>query len=137
LTDLSPEVRALFERGRNFVHLATLLPDGSPHSIPIWAILEGDRIAFFTQARSRKARNLARDPRVALSVVDHSNPYRNAQIRGRVAATLEGDEALEVIDRISDHYIGRPFPMRSGIVFLVEPERVNYVDLPFRHEPAE
>jgi PPOX class probable F420-dependent enzyme len=137
LTELAPEVRALFERGRNFVHLATVLPDGSPHSIPIWAILEGDRIAFFTQGTSRKARNLARDPRVALSVVDHENPYRNAQIRGRVVETLEGDEALEVIDRISDHYIGQPFPMRTGVVFLVEPERANFVDLPFRHEPAE
>jgi PPOX class probable F420-dependent enzyme len=136
MDQLSPEVRALFEQGRNFVSLATVLPDGAPHSIPIWAILEGDRIAFFTQAKSRKARNLARDPRVALSIVDHENPYRNAQIRGRVVETLDGDQALEVIDRISDHYIGQPFPMRSGTVFLVEPERSAYVDLPFSHEPA-
>jgi PPOX class probable F420-dependent enzyme len=115
------------------VHLATVLPDGSPHSIPVWAIYEDGRIAFFTQSRSRKARNIARDPRVALSVVDETNPYRNAQIRGRVVGTVEGDAALEIIDRISQHYIGAPFPMRSGTVFWIAPETVNFVELPFQH----
>jgi PPOX class probable F420-dependent enzyme len=118
---------------RNFVHLSTLLPDGSPHSVPIWATIEGERIAFFTQATSRKARNLERDSRVALSVVDSDNPYRNAQVRGRVADTVAGGAALEIIDRISHQYIGAPFPMRSGTVYLIEPERVHVVDLPFRH----
>jgi PPOX class probable F420-dependent enzyme len=133
MPELQPEIRRLFEEGRNFAHLATVLPDGAPHSIPIWAILEDGRIAFFTQSQSRKARNLARDPRVAISILDEENPYRNAQIRGRVTRTLEGNEALEVIDRISQHYIGRPFPMRSGTVYLVEPERATFVELPFRH----
>jgi PPOX class probable F420-dependent enzyme len=113
------------------------MPDGSPHSIPVWAILEGDRIAFFTQAQSRKAKNLARDNRVALSIVDHENPYRNAQIRGRVAETLDGDEALEVIDRISQHYVGAPFPLRSGTVYWVEPERAHFAELPFTHSPSQ
>ena len=124
---------ALFTDGRNFMHLATVLPDGAPHSIPVWAILEGGRIAFFTQSRSRKARNLAKDPRVALSVVEEDNPYRNAQIRGRVVEVIEGPEALEVIDRISLHYIGEPFPMRSGTVFWIEPETAHFTELPFRH----
>jgi PPOX class probable F420-dependent enzyme len=115
------------------VHLATVLPDGAPHTIPVWAILENERIAFFTQSTSRKARNLSRDPRVALSVVDASNPYRNAQIRGRVVETLEGDDALEVIDRISQYYIDKPFPMRSGTVYWIEPDRSHYVELPFEH----
>jgi PPOX class probable F420-dependent enzyme len=125
-------VRLLTE-GRNFVHLATVLPDGAPHTIPVWAIYEDGLIAFFTQSTSRKARNLERDPRVALSVVDSSNPYRNAQIRGRVVETLEGDAALEVIDRISQYYIGAPFPMRSGTVYRVEAERAHFVELPFEH----
>jgi len=106
-------VAALFTDGRNFMHLATVLPDGAPHSIPVWAILEGGRIAFFTQSRSRKARNLARDPRVALSIVDGENPYRNAQIRGRIVETLEGDAALEIIDRLSQHYTGQPYARRQ------------------------
>jgi PPOX class probable F420-dependent enzyme len=126
-------VASLFSEGRSIVHLSTLLPDGSPHSIPVWAILEEGRIAFFTQPRSRKARNVARDPRVALSVVDESNPYRNVQIRGRVVEVVEGEPALEVIDRISHRYIGEPFPMRTGNVYWIEPETSHYVELPFRH----
>ena len=113
------------------MRLATVLPDGSPHSIPIWAILEDGRIAFFTQSTSRKARNLARDPRVALSVVDSENPYRNAQLRGRVVETVGGGPALEVIDRISQRYIGQPFPMRSGTIFWIAPETAHFVELPF------
>ena len=109
------------------------MPDGAPHSIPVWAILEEGRIAFFTQSRSRKARNVARDPRVALSVIDAENPYRNAQIRGRVVEVVEGDAALEIIDRISQHYIGAPFPMRRGNVYWIEPEHAYFTELPFRH----
>jgi PPOX class probable F420-dependent enzyme len=109
------------------------MPDGAPHSIPLWAILEDGRIAFFTQPTSRKARNVARDPRVALSVIDSSNPYRNAQIRGRVVEVVEGTPALEVIDRISQYYIGEPFPMRSGNVYCIDPEQAYFTELPFRH----
>jgi PPOX class probable F420-dependent enzyme len=99
----------------------------------VWAILEDDRIGFFTQSTSRKARNVARDPRVALSVVDADNPYRNAQIRGRVVEVVEGEPALEIIDRISHRYTGQPFPMRSGSVFWIEPETAHFIELPFRH----
>ena len=130
---LEPPIRELLE-GRNYAHLATLLPDGSPHSVPVWVGLEGDRIAFFTQSQSRKARNLAEEPRVALSITDFENPYRSAWIRGRVVDTREGEKALEIIDRISQRYTGRDFPMRTGVVFLIEPERAGHVDLPFRHE---
>jgi PPOX class probable F420-dependent enzyme len=115
------------------VHIASVLPNGSPHVVPVWAIYENQRIGFFTQPTSRKARNIARDPRVALSLTDEKNPYRNAQIRGRVVETVEGDAALEIIDRISDHYTGKPFPMRYGIVYWIEPERVYFVELPFQH----
>ena len=115
------------------MHLATVLPDGSPHSIPLWAILEYGRIAFFTQSTSRKARNLAADRRIALSCVDGDNPYRNAQIRGRVVEVVEGEPALNVIDRISQHYIGKPFPMRSGTIYWIEPETAHFTELPFQH----
>jgi PPOX class probable F420-dependent enzyme len=132
---LPDEVRALLE-ARNFAHLATTLPDGTPHSVPVWIGVEGDHVVFFTQPESRKARNLEREPRVAISLVDLENPYRSAQLRGRVVGTVEGEEALEIIDRLSVKYTREPFPMRSGIVFLVEPERARETVLPFRHEPA-
>ena len=134
MTDLPDEVRELFE-GPNFCHLATVLPSGAPHSVPVWTGIEDGRIAFFTQPQSRKARNLARDPRVAISITDHEHPYRMAQVRGRVVETLDGEPALEAIDRLAVKYTGQPFPMRSGVVYLVEPETVQEMTLPFRHTP--
>jgi PPOX class probable F420-dependent enzyme len=128
---LPDDVRALFT-GPNFAHLATLLPDGSPHSVAVWADVEDDRVYFFTQPQTRKARNLARDGRVALSAVDRANPYRTAHLRGRVAATLEGEAALTLIDRLAHKYTGAPFPLRSGTVYLVEVERAGSMTLPFR-----
>jgi PPOX class probable F420-dependent enzyme len=133
--ELTDDVRALFQ-GANFGHVATLMPSGAPHSVAVWVGLEGDRIVFFTQPASQKARNLARDPRVAISITGHEAPYRTARIRGRVVDTLEGDAALEVIDRLSNRYTGEPFPMRSGTVYLVEPDRVGFMELPFADRPA-
>lgn len=133
MVDLPADVAALLGR-RNIVHVATLGRDGAPHSVAVWAGVEGRRPYFFTQPGSQKARNLARDSRIALSVVDHDNPYATAYVRGRVAETLEGEPALALIDRLSERYTGRPFPMRSGVVFLVEPSLARAITLPF--EPA-
>jgi nitroimidazol reductase NimA-like FMN-containing flavoprotein (pyridoxamine 5'-phosphate oxidase superfamily) len=76
------DARRLFE-GPNYAHLATLLPDGGPHNVPLWAGMEGNRIALLTSPSSRQARNLDRDPHVALS--DHRPPLtevsRTAPIR--------------------------------------------------------
>ncbi len=130
VAEMPDDVRALFERP-NFAHVATLMPDGSPHSVPVWVGTQGDRVCFFTQERSRKARNLARDGRVAISIVDYENPYRMAQLRGRVVEHFDGERALEVMDRLSQRYTGADFPMRTGTVFLVEPERVFSMTLPF------
>ena len=135
MAELAEEVRALLE-APNFAHLATILPDGAPHVVPIWVALEGGRIAFFTQPGSRKAKDLAGDPRVALSLTDFEDPYASAWIRGRVADTIEGDAAFEIIDRIALKYTGQPFPMRSGIVYLIEPERSAFVRMPFTHNPG-
>lgn len=124
MTEISADLRALIE-GRNLAHVATVLPDGAPHSVPTWVGLEGDRIAFLTGPGSRKARNLARDPRVSISVVDHERPFVMAHVRGRVAAVLEGDPAWTVIDRIARRYTGQPYPRgEDRVVYLVDPEHV-------------
>ena len=133
---LDAEVRELFEKA-NIVHLATVGPDGEPHAVAVWSgFVEGDRLGFFTQPASRKARNVVRDPRVALSVVDRDDPYRMASVRGRVVETVEGDDALAWMDRAAERYTGRPFPMRSGVLYVVEPEHVWSTTLPFADRPA-
>ncbi len=104
-------------------HIATILPDGSPHSVPVWVGLERGRVAVLTSPRSRKAQNLERDPRVSISMTDAQQPNVMAQVRGRVCERLEGDEAWKIIDRMSHKYIGEPYPLREDrVVFLIEPE---------------
>jgi PPOX class probable F420-dependent enzyme len=131
---LTGDVRALLE-GRNFAHVATVLPDGGPHAVPVWVDTEGDRIVFFTQAGTRKARNLERDGRIAISLVDGENPYRTAQIRGRVVARRTGDAAEVVIERLARKFTDAPFPWRSpnSVLYVIEPERVRFTLLPFVH----
>jgi PPOX class probable F420-dependent enzyme len=80
---LSADIKRLLD-GPNFVHLATLMPDGSPQSVPVWAGRDGDRIVICTGENSLKAKNTRRDPRVGLSIVDFNDPYAEVQIRGRV-----------------------------------------------------
>src|SRR5437879_13234755 len=80
---LSDEIRALLD-APNFAHLATLMPDGLPQSVPIWVGREGDRILICSGEGSLKAKNTRRDPRVSLSIVDFHAAYKEAQPRGRV-----------------------------------------------------
>jgi len=116
---LSNELKALLD-GANFAHLATLMPDGSPQSVPVWVGREEDRVLICTGEGSLKAKNIRRDPRVALSIVDFHDPYKEAQLRGRVVERRpDGD--FSAMDPISHKYTGKPFPFRSpeGRVTLV------------------
>jgi PPOX class probable F420-dependent enzyme len=120
---LSPDVRRILD-GTSIGHLATVLPDGSPHTVPLWIGVHADRIVFLTGPGSRKARNLRRDPRLALSIAPVEDPFTPVVVRGRVVEWLRGDAAWEIIDRISTKYTGAPYPRgEQRIVAVVEPER--------------
>ena len=120
---LNPDVRRHLE-GTPVAHLATVLPDGSPHTVPLWVDTRGDQVVFLTGPGSRKARNLRRDPRVALSLTAADNPFEPIVIRGRVVEWLHGDEAWAIVDRIAAKYIGGPYPRdEERVVAVVEPER--------------
>ena len=135
--ELPPEVRELFAKA-NFVHLATLTKDGSPSSSAIWAGLEGDNVVFFTQEGSLKARNMARDPRVAISITDHEDPYQTAQLRGRVIEVRGVDEANELADALALRYTGEPFRYKppTSRLYVVEVDKVRSTQLPFEHRPT-
>ena len=123
--ELPEDVRALFE-APNYAHLATVRPDGGPHTVPVWVGIAGGKIAFLTSPDSRKARNIAADPRVAISVTDRGQPFTMAQVRGRVTTRLDGDEAWTIIDEISRKYTGQPYPLRTDrVVFLVETDHAH------------
>jgi PPOX class probable F420-dependent enzyme len=135
---LSPEVRQLVDRP-NFAHLATLMPDGSPQSVPVWIGREGDHLVICTGENSLKAKNTRRDPRIALSIVDFTNPYEEVQIRGRVIERRP-DPDLKTLDLISHKYTGKPFPMRSPegrVALIIEVEKARYTKLPFEHTPPK
>ena len=119
---LDPDVRRVVN-GTSIAHLATVLPDGSPHNTPVWVDAHGDRIVFLTGPGSQKARNLRRDPRVALSVAPADNPFEPVVIRGRLVEWLDGDEAWKIIDRIATKYIGEPYSRElERIIGVIEPE---------------
>jgi PPOX class probable F420-dependent enzyme len=129
-------IRELLE-GPNFGHLATVMDDGGPHSAVVWAtVLDDERLGFVTDPRSVKGRNIARDPRVALSIVDHDNPYRTAQLRGRVVGTRTGDEAQAALNAMAHRHTGRDYPYRGGVLYEVEIEHANFTDLPVRRVPS-
>ena len=110
--------------GANQAHLATLLPDGSPLSVPVRVDLEGEYVALPTSPGSRKARNMERDPRVAVSLTEAGNPGRLAQTLGTVVKLSRRRIGAGDIDRTSYKYTAAPDPVRTDrIVYLIEPER--------------
>jgi PPOX class probable F420-dependent enzyme len=135
---LANEIRALLD-GPNFAHLATLMADGSPQSVPVWVGREGDRILICTGEGSLKAKNTRRDPRVSLSIVGFDDPYQEVQLRGRVVERRpDGD--FKYMDAISHKYTGKPFPIRSSqgrVALVIEIEKARYTKLPFEHTPPK
>jgi PPOX class probable F420-dependent enzyme len=120
--------RDLFEK-RAFAVLVTLMPDGSPQATPVWCDFDGTHV-LVNSARGRvKDRNMRRDPRVALTILDPENPYRYLEIRGRVVEITE-EGAEEHIDKLARKYLGVDrYPYRQPgevrILYKILPERVS------------
>ncbi|MBO9522447.1 MAG: TIGR03618 family F420-dependent PPOX class oxidoreductase [Nocardioidaceae bacterium] len=118
---LDPDLRRVLD-GPAIGHLATVLPDGSPHSTPVYVGTEGDRVVLFTGPGTRKARNLRRDPRLAISIAPAENPFAPTLLQGRVVAWIEGDQAWEIIDRLVAKYVDEPYPRtEERVVAVIEP----------------
>jgi PPOX class probable F420-dependent enzyme len=133
---LSNEIKQLVDRA-NFAHLATSLPDGSPHSAPVWIGRDGDTLLVCTEAGSLKGKNTLRDPRIALSIVDFVDPYSEVQIRGRVVER-RSDAELKYFAAMSLKYVGKPWPYRdekTPIVLIIEVTKALYAKQPFEHAP--
>ena len=125
---LSPDVRN-FLATRAYVHLATLMADGSPQVSPVWVETEGDLIVVNSAAGRVKDRNIRRDARVALSATHPDDPFKALMIRGRVVKVTE-EGAEDGIDRLARKYIGgeryewrRPGEVR--VVYYIQPETVK------------
>jgi PPOX class probable F420-dependent enzyme len=124
-----------FFRGNNFAFLGTLNKDGSPQVTPTWIDIvedEGQELILINTAKDRiKQKNVSRDPRVSISVVDEENPYSMITIKGRVVdQTVNG--ADEHIDKLAKRYLNAErYPAHSSnverIILKIKPERIFYV----------
>jgi PPOX class probable F420-dependent enzyme len=111
-----------FLREKHIAHVVTLLGDGSPHVTPIWVDTDGKAVLINTARGRVKERNLARDPRVAISIADESDIYR-----GRAQLVDEG--ATELINALNQKYTGNPdYPLPLGekrVTVRIIPERIS------------
>ncbi len=118
----------LFEK-RAFAHFATLMPDGSPQVTPVWVGYDGEHVLVNTAVGRQKTRNVERNAKVALDILDPDNPYRWLAVRGHVAdLTTEG--ADDLIDQFSNRYKGEPKyqsrrPGEQRITIKIAPDKVT------------
>jgi PPOX class probable F420-dependent enzyme len=106
-------------------HIATIGPEGEPHNTPVWFDWDGNYIRFSQTRTRQKFRNLQRDPRIALSIVDPNNPYRSLEIRGKVVC-IEEDPDLHFLHALTKRYLGRdtyPWhqPGEKHFIVVVQP----------------
>ena len=117
--------------GKNFAFVATLMKDGSPQITPTWIDFDGKAILINTAEGRTKQKNASRDPRIAISIVDHNNPYNMVTIRGKVIEqTTKGVD--EHIDKLAKRYLGvDKYPFRSAtekrVILKVQPENVFHM----------
>jgi PPOX class probable F420-dependent enzyme len=120
--------RDLFNK-RAFANLATLMPDGSPQVTPVWCDFDGENVLINTAIGRVKDKNLQREPRVSMSILDPDNPYRYLEVRGRVVERTE-QGADEHINKMAKKYMGvdvypyrRPGEVR--VLYKIKPEHTS------------
>ena len=121
--------RDLLEK-KAFAHLATVMPDGSPQVTPVWCDFDGTHIRVNSAAGRVKDRNMRRQRKVALAMLDPDNPYRHLSVRGQVTDIIEGAEADAHIDTLAKKYIGQdryPWrrPSERRVMYRILPERIS------------
>ncbi len=113
-------------QGPNFAVLTTLMPDGVPQSHVMWVDADDEHILINTEIHRRKYRNVMENPIATVTIIDRENPFSFVEVRGRVVATVGGQEARDHIDKLSMKYFGRAYgnPIQSERVILkIAPDR--------------
>lgn len=111
-----------------FAIVASLGPDGEPRSHPVWYDFLDGRLCFSTTTSRQKYRNLDRDPRVSVTILDTEDPYRYLEIRGRVE-TIDDDPDKKFIDHLAGRYLGadeypNKDPDAERVIIRIDPENV-------------
>lgn len=130
LKEITPDVQKLFKE-KNFASFATVMKDGSPQVTPVWVDYDEGNIMINTAEGRVKQRNVTRNPKVAVSITDSTNPYTMVTVRGTITEqTNQG--ADEHIDKMAKKYLGvDKYPFRAQgekrILLKMKPERVFYM----------
>ena len=130
-TVISEPVAKILKKG-TFVFLGTVMKDGSPHVTPTWVDMGENNIILVNTAEGRiKQKNISRDPRVSISMVDDENPYSMVTIKGRVIeqTTNGADEHIDKLARkylSTDRYPGHSTQIKR-IILKIKPEKVFYL----------
>ena len=116
-------------KGRNFAHLVTLNEDGTPHVAPLWIDVDDQGHVLVNSAVGRKKdRNIRRDPRVGVSILEQDDPYTWTAINGTVVSIETGEEAEAHIDLLNQKYHdGERWEYLPGsvrVIYRIRPDRV-------------
>ncbi len=116
----------LFQK-KAFASLATVMPDGRPQVTPVWVDWDGKHLIVNSAKGRQKDKNLRRDPRVSLAIIDPENPYRYVEVRGKVVEITE-QGADQHIDKMAKKYLDKdkyPFrqPGEVRVLYKVAPEK--------------
>jgi PPOX class probable F420-dependent enzyme len=126
MASLEPAIRDLASVGRNFATLAVPLPNGQILSHLMWVDATDEQVLINTEVHRAKYKAIQQHPEVTVTVWDAGNPYRYAEIRGRVAGEVRGDEARAHIDTLSQRYLGQDYQatiQSERVIVRIEPVR--------------
>ncbi len=128
--NMTPEVAQLIE-GKNLAFIATLMKNNSPQITPVWVDLVDGKILVNTAEGRVKQRNVSRDPRIAISIVDRNNPYNMVTIQGQVVEQTT-ENADSHIDKMAKKYLGvdkYPFAMpgEKRILLKIVPKKIFHM----------
>lgn len=128
---LMPETEEL-ATGKNFAAVTTVLPSGRLQTQMIWVHVEDGEIVLNTETHRAKCHNVARDPRITVLIRDERDPYRYAEVRGRVTGVENGERARRQVDELARKYTGEDYPpdaiKSERVILRITPERQTFVD---------
>jgi PPOX class probable F420-dependent enzyme len=122
---VNDDVKALAQ-GKNFAAFTTMLPTGQPMTHVMWIDADDDYILINTETHRRKYKNIQHDARVAVAIIDNTNPYHYAEVRGQVVGEVTGPAARAHIDELAQKYVGTPYTnpaIRERVILKISPTR--------------
>lgn len=134
-TATGPELHPMTEElaaGSNFAAVSTVFPSGQIQTQLIWVGLQDGTVVLNTETHRAKHRNIEQDQRVTVLIRDEQDPYRYAEVRGRVSDTTTGQPARDQLDELARKYTGKPYPKETikseRVILWITPERQTVVD---------